>query len=294
MVVIIVAGCMSLSHQSICSQIIPNIKFIGCDSIEKLNSIAKSDVSDVTHIFSINYFSNDINKFISENNINIKFIKIPQLDFYGFHPDYYNAFYCEDEKKIFYSKYSSIALWSYKNRISISDSEKLFNYNTYCELGYFDFYHDGMKLILNRFMECGFSRDQFLKYANFVNRQGKFMHSVNHPKIEVLVQFTRIFLCKANLADEDKIFSKSVTIPDSLAFFSYPLYPEIANEFGLKGEYIWDNGAQSNVIGIRQYLTQVYRELDDLTKGEKVINFTSIPQITYEKLENVLKKFVNQ
>lgn len=166
-----------------------------------------------------------------------KVVLYPNVEFFGYHPDSvyvdvgvpYNHLVgpCGHYQ-------STIALLAWKCGLSASDALKLYTRTTYSRLGFFDYWKIARDLLLGEGERAGLPLQDFVERWS---RSGCFMHSINHPKLFVIADVVLALLRRegiATLADDTSIRFVRDYLADSVV---WPVYPEIAERFGVAGSY---------------------------------------------------------
>jgi hypothetical protein len=180
-------------------------------------------------------------KHILSNNPAIKqkpgfrHIEVPCIGFPAFHPDLCEARKTSDKKRVAPHYNSAIGVWAYNNGLDIAGARKLFNRRSYAGLGYFNLWEPSIAALRNLFSACDLD---FSRFMLAVKRSGAFMHSVNRPQVNVLVELARLISVK--IGASNSVFDKSIHVSDSLTGEFWPVYPEVADELSLpSGSYDW-------------------------------------------------------
>ncbi|MDD2722834.1 MAG: WcbI family polysaccharide biosynthesis putative acetyltransferase [Methylovulum sp.] len=226
-------------------------------------------------------------RFELAQNLPVKVIKVPSINFHAFHPDL-----CYAEKKsantltkVHYN--SQIAIWAFNNQIDTSDAVRLFNGSTFKALGYFDQWGANAERLKLSFRQNDFSDIEFNQFFLAVKRRGVFMHSVNHPSAETIVEFCKLIAIR--LGADQGIVKRKIIIPDSLIGTIWPLYPEIGQELGLVGNYVWRIGNQE-IEGLESYLDFAYQQyLEQGIQPSDLVSKWPIPHLD-SVLNTELKK----
>jgi hypothetical protein len=143
---IVSANCSTGIISKALIKLFPNYNF---------NSIILPNISDKTNTDNLLRKIEEVSKnneviwitsgrFELIKDLKIQTIKIPNIFFDAFHPD---LTYATDikSKEFFYPHYNSqIVIWCYNNSIKLSDTEGLFNLNVYRQLGYDNFWSQGI------------------------------------------------------------------------------------------------------------------------------------------------------
>lgn len=190
-------------------------------------------------------------------------ILFPELYFNAFHPDQVYAWMPDGSivESATGPYNSAVALWSWQNGLSASQTEQLFTPDVFQALGY----HDRWAISVER-LRHDFTPFPHLDYRDFIeplNRSGCFMHTVNHPKVSAIAQMARVLAKQVDPSiDAESVPLESVLI-DSLfnASFAWAVYPSVANALGLRSAFLWKLDDHS-VIGLREFLHLSFEKYD--------------------------------
>ena len=178
-----------------------------------------------------------------------RLVKLPYITFRAFHPDLCYAIKTADGKRVSPAYNSGIAVWAYNKGLDIAETRKLFHRSSYAALGYFNLWSTSTKVLRGYFEECGLD---FGRFFMAVKRGGSFMYSINHPKLNAIIELSKLIAVK--IGAPESVFDKAVDFPDGLTEDIWPVYPEIAAEYSLPhGSYdwkVWDTWLE----GITDYL----------------------------------------
>jgi len=184
-------------------------------------------------------------------------VRVPAIGFAAFHPDLCYAQNLATGELTAYHYNSAIAVWAYKHRLDIEDTARLFNRANFRRLGYFDAWATSVAYLKQAFESYQLASD-FDRFFLNVQRTGAFMHSINHPKIHVLVRLVKIISMR--MGRDASVLEKSVDVDDALCGTVWPLYPEIAHELALGGgSYTWKLNPLLVFEGIRNYLEYSFK-----------------------------------
>jgi hypothetical protein len=169
---------------------------------------------------------------------NFRFIKIPPaISFPAFHPDLCYAEIISTGEWTSPNYNSAIALWCYINGISVEDAATAFCQQVYKELGYFDIWEPSVAYLRQLFIDHGLE-EHFNAFFLNIKRQGCFVHTINHPKVDVLIQIAKIIAIK--IGADHSIIEKDVSVIDTLVSLVWPVYPELADYYSIKSNgYVW-------------------------------------------------------
>jgi hypothetical protein len=192
-------------------------------------------------------------------------VTYPSLIFTGYHPD---LVFVNDQKKPgqpiwgpIGPYHSGLAYFAYRAGLPIDAALKLFNGEVFDAVGYFDVWDDAAKALLaqGKQFELDFGED-LLRWT----RRGCFMYSVNHPKPHVFFDLARQLMQKAGVPTRSVDF-ENYTVDDLVRGVVYPVYPAIAEHYGINGSYVFKGAHFSLTLDVghfwdlRQFVTECYR-----------------------------------
>ena len=198
----------------------------------------------------------------------LKTIRIPSIEFKAFHPD---LIYVKDASTDRLSNYhynSAIAAWCYKHGVSAKDAVGLFNEGAFSNLGYFSEWDNCVDYMRKRFDDVQFEfADLFIK----VKRLGLFMNSSNHPKAFTLTELAKH--AAIMIGESRSVLNRKIEVNDGLLGYSWPVYPEIADFYGLDcGSYNWfvTGNYLSSILDYVEFAFAQYRNQDLLPANMKL------------------------
>jgi hypothetical protein len=157
---------------------------------------------------------------------------VPSVTFSAYHPD---ACYVTADGNILEGLvgpyHSMIALAAYKEGLSAAQAARWFNGGLYERAGYFSLWEPQRDSLLAAFPPEWNMGSAFLRWS----RGRSFMHTINHPTIEMLFEMSRGIL----LGLGRPTFAGAMPPPEYLAELSWPIYPEIGERLGLPGSYLF-------------------------------------------------------
>jgi hypothetical protein len=161
---------------------------------------------------------------------------IPTIFFSGFHPDFV---YARQESGFIQSPLgncnSAIALHAWRAGYNVEQTLGLFNKKVFKALGYDKYFGSALKFLVKNSETYGLKIDTEIQS---VMQTGVFLHTPNHPKIAMVAALCRALLERLQIVP-DLRFPERV-IPDRLQTkVVWPLYPDISEEIGVEGEYIF-------------------------------------------------------
>lgn len=165
-----------------------------------------------------------------------KLIRVPAISYSAFHPDmgYVNKSTGGHVSGPTGDYHSMIALWAWENGLNSEEALSLYRHDVYEFLGYFNHREISYKFLLSVADSMGFPiRPMLSKWL----ASGCFMHSINHPKINVLADVGRYILGRLGINYSPGIENY---IADDLAVHPcWGVYPEIARKMFIDGAYMF-------------------------------------------------------
>ena len=250
------------------------------------------DDADDTERLKLELLSADvwvtIGRFELGQNLELKVVKFPAIAFSAFHPDLCYAMKKSANHLTIPHYNSQIGVWAFNNQIDPADAISLFNYDIFKQAGYLDCWESSVKHLMQVFKVCNLSNDCFNEYFNNMRRRGAFMYSINHPRIEAISELMKLVIKYSDIEVSNSALERDITLIDGLTSEIWPIYPEIGNELGLKGGYIWrvDN---TEIDGLKTYLDLSYANY--LKQGIMPTDLISVKPIP--ALELALSNYVN-
>jgi len=167
----------------------------------------------------------------------------PTIEFNAFHPDC--VYICRrSPREVLHSPigdyHSAIVFLGWSLGLTLGRILALFDAEIFERLGYFRYWDVSEEMLLKqcRLIEFPVGR----MYRTWV-RRGSFMHSVNHPKLFVLVDVALTLLELAGVAVV-RVPIEDYLPDGGLIDSVWPIYPEIGDRMGLKGAYYFKGGAR--------------------------------------------------
>lgn len=183
-------------------------------------------------------------------------IQCPRFNFISFHPDITYA-RNESTSEVAYVASSRIVSWAFSQRLSIDAAASMFNADVFQALGYFDRWEAEIKN-LRDYYTAGYGLDFDAFYMD-IKREGIFMHDIAHPTAGGLAKFGKMLARKMGATRQQ--LSQRVTIPDTFGGLTWPVYPEIAENLGLSGSYIWGETVATGG-GLQGYIAYAYARFE--------------------------------
>lgn len=208
----------------------------------------------------------DYDKSIANSLSKIEVLKIPIINFSGFHPD---LAYARDSlnNRLTPNNYNSaLTLFAYKNKISKKDLIKKFNSNFFDKLEYFNHYDPSLQILKQRFDNSDLN---FSDFFICIRRKNIFMYTNNHPKPVVFDILGNLILSKLG---KIKDIEPNFQINDYLNNDIFPLYPEIAETMFTKGSYFWKIKGKW-IRSLNDFIDYSFKEYDNFFSSRSNIIF---------------------
>ncbi len=196
--------------------------------------------------FILSHPHDDLLELLKQNfpSASAKIRLLPRIFFAAFHPD---AEYVANSHGTHIlgpmgPYHSSIALFAWTHSLSKTETLRLFCEDTYSKLGYFDYWPLSVKMLAEEGVRAGMSMEPLIEKWT---KQGCWMYSMNHPKLFVLADITRIVLAQASV---DVLPGVEEYAHDELKNdYVWPLYREIGKPLNLEGHYLFKRAVRGDV-----------------------------------------------
>lgn len=189
---------------------------------------------------------------------------IPRVVFAGFHPD--TAYLFVDDRPIDSGMgpyHSQIAVAAYLIGLDPARAIALYNAHVFAELGYFDAYGQAVETMIRTFRRHGFGTRGILRRLE--NRRRVFMHTINHPSIELLERLAVLALEKLGLVQGPVRPVRD--IPDELANgIRNPVFSAIGRRIGVDAAERhlrptgWTSPGEAREMSISDYVHASYAQ----------------------------------
>lgn len=185
---------------------------------------------------------------------------VPDVHLPGYHPDAIHAFFrgaliAAPVRTVWTSR---IILGSFLRGLSPADCQRLFSEPFFRALGYFDVHGPSVRTHLERFSLSGLDGRWWLDRVSAI---GSFLYSPNHPSPAGIGLLAYQLAISAGLPlERDLPFDKAAFwqtyLADFLRISVWPVYPEIADRFGLEGCYLFKGGDE--YCGLDEFIQRCY------------------------------------
>jgi hypothetical protein len=166
--------------------------------------------------------------------------RYPSLLFGAYHPD---SIFVQDRSRgdAFVSgpigqHHSALALFAYRAGFTAESALRLYQREVYELLGYFDLWEPASTQFLEVTRSYGIKLDS--DFIGWTRLARSFMYSINHPKAYVLFDLARHLLDQAGIPWKPLDFDH-YAVNDLARDTIFPVYPEVAERFGIAGSYIF-------------------------------------------------------
>jgi Polysaccharide biosynthesis enzyme WcbI len=195
-----------------------------------------------------------------------KILEIPEIFFDAFHPDmtYVQLTNGALQESALGHYHSRISLWCFLNGLSTEQCLKLFNGTTYQSLGYFGKHEHALEELRNDIEKCGLD---MAPLKRILTHKDAFMHTFNHPKLSLLAALSQSIIFKLELPTVMQQEEVSQVLRDVLleAGPIYPIYPEIAEFFGVEGSY-YSRRQDGRILSLFDFTYEsfeIYKRIDN-------------------------------
>ena len=209
----------------------------------------------------------------------VRTMPVPYFDAY--HPDLCYVSRGKDILKGPLGDYhSKIVTAAYKKRLPRTSVRALFAARHYETFGYFDRWLPARQALLGGFADVGLDVAAYFR-AWSLRRQ--FMHSVNHPSIEVVYDIASCLLASEGVAHE-----RAGILPhDNLMNGPiYPVFDEIAERLGIAGTYLFKLPAEYRCIDLNRFIDASYDFLEQ--HGRDGIEVHTAQRASFERVMEAL------
>ena len=185
---------------------------------------------------------------------------VPTITFAGFHPD---VILIPGYQSAAGNYHSAIVVISYLLGLPWTRAARLFNAYIYGSLGYFGSYEISRQFILAAGRKTGYDLTRELTHWETL---GVFMHTVNHPRQEVLASLARTLAVGAELVDADAPTPELANDYFATHGVIWPVYPEIAKQLNLtaKGSLLFRT--PNRTLELEQFVSESYSVYHSVSK----------------------------
>ncbi|GEO97986.1 WcbI family polysaccharide biosynthesis putative acetyltransferase [Methylobacterium haplocladii] len=204
----------------------------------------------------------------------------PAIVFPAFHPDmvYVGDFGAGAELALvpspLHTYHSAIVLFGYLRGLSAQRIVRLFRQETFAALGYLDGWQLSADDLARSSRAVGVDlAPEILRWS----RRGAFMHAINHPKLFVLADLAGRVARDAGLAPLD-LAVDAYLVDDLLDDVIWPIYPPVAEVYGLAGSYAFKRravpGAAPSMLGVEGLVAESLALYDAMPRARLICHRT--------------------
>jgi AraC-like DNA-binding protein len=179
---------------------------------------------------------------------------VPGFNFSAFHGDLTYASCNGMQVKTALDDYNSrIILTAYKAGLGPNQVLKLFNIETFKKIGYLDLYEQSKADLIEEYRRYGLDiRDAYTSWM----RSCIFLHSINHPNINVVYDIALLIAKKIGLNVRTHGFRPHDNLVNGAIF---PVYPEIAEHYGFdNGSYFFKAFSGFQTLSLTEFVADSY------------------------------------
>ena len=189
----------------------------------------------------------------------------PAIVFAGFHPD---LVYLQDAAREapvlgpLGLLHSALAVFAFREGLSLDEANALYNRNVFEALGYFDVWNGAASELVDTTREF-FNLDLSTELMNW-SRRGVFMYSLAHPKPYVLFDLAKRLFADVGLKAPDVDFDY-YSIDDLARSEIFPIYPPVGSILGVRGSYLFKmknfhlSQSVGDILTLPQFLAESYK-----------------------------------
>jgi hypothetical protein len=166
-------------------------------------------------------------------DLGARLLAFPEVAFPAFHPDFVYvetpSGYLRGRTSVYNS---ALALFGWLQGLSVAETLALFGPETFERLGYLRMRHPSARVLVEAAADTDIPLDRLLRGWL---RQSPFMHTLNHPCLRVSADLARAVAARLGLPVA--VERPEEVIADHLDDRILPVYPAVAERFGLTGSY---------------------------------------------------------
>ncbi|MHA7066686.1 WcbI family polysaccharide biosynthesis putative acetyltransferase [Azospirillum argentinense] len=272
MKVFVLGNCQVTGLKKSLSALLPDAEVSGCFPFGRgdLDQVAEK-IRGMDYIFTQKLPDNIITALgISSDSVRSRVYTIPNIAFPGYHPDCVYLPGINAANSSLPTDYNSaIAVAGFLRGRTPEETLTLYNTYIYAISGYFNSFSMACRNLEAHFKACEFDLSEHLK--RWVAK-GPFMHTINHPRINVLLDIANMAVKRAGLSPVDV---PDGAVKDDLAHFTrWPIYPELARRLGLEGStmlYLNPDPSRPAVMTLLEYVQNCFKIFPTLDREKMLI-----------------------
>ncbi|MFA5171093.1 MAG: GSCFA domain-containing protein [Sulfuriferula sp.] len=195
-------------------------------------------------------------------NLRFKVRYIPSISFGAWHPDL-DLISIGQEEACGYVEgsmgacQSTLAFYGWKQGWDVEQTLNLFATDIYELMGYFDAYAGWKEFLVEEGVRGNLPLGHLIDEWS---RRGCWMHSIYHPKLFVLVDVARELMLREQIMINTSVQPETLIEDDFLNSPIWPIYPEIAEHYGLTGDYVFRSNEREQTL--REFVVDSFARFD--------------------------------
>ena len=244
---VVISNCQSFGLASSINALAKDIDCTPCDHFEFKRLIAEDPDHFLRYDFAI--VMPEMWKWVDGRQVALPpFAEVPGFHFDAYHPDCVYVLADGQNLNGYVGPYHSmIALAAYKEGLSAERAASFFNAEIFEAGDYFSLWPIWRDHIVGEFRTYG------LDIASMIVRRSRgrcFMHTIDHPKIEILFDIAQALLAKLGRP----MHAGAVPPADILTGTTWPIYPEVGAHLGVRGAYLFHGPNESMPLELVPFL----------------------------------------
>jgi len=252
---IVLSNCQTLSMARAVSALADTIDCDGCDAWQMAGLLAEDP--DHFRRYDFMLLLNNLRDFPGFPADHLPpHVEIPAFTFTGYHPDccYVAADGEHITDGVVGPYHSMIALAGYKEQIGPAATARFFTDRIYRQAGYYGLWEEQRAERIRGFANLGYDISGVFRKAG---RGRSFMHTIDHPDIVLMMELAKVVLRKL-----DRPYREDAPLPvDVLANVTWPVYPEVGEQFGVAGAYRFRPIDRYMTLDLNEYLEETFASL---------------------------------
>lgn len=175
--------------------------------------------------------------------------RLPAVLFSGYHPDFCYLSRVGPLSRGLLGQYHSVTAYSaFVLGMDVHATIALFERGMYEAMGGIAHWEEAKAALVRNFAASGLDvKPHFVRWS----RRGVFMHTMNHPRIDVLMDVARLLLRQAGLEVVDPgLFPMDNLLSGPVL----PVYPDVGARLGVQGNYWFKLGGNYRMIGLEEFV----------------------------------------
>lgn len=183
--------------------------------------------------------------------------------------------------------HSRIAFRAFEKGYSADRAAELFKREVFSKLGYLRTHEQEKANLISAYGRQGLDiRGHFTSWS----RNGSFMHSLNHPRIQCLFDISREIVKQLGIPNVLDAYSEiECPIIDNLLNSAvWPVYPEIAECYGFGGHYLFKPEGSYRPMSLDEFLQSSMDTYEALSRQGTLSELAVSPSAADDALEQIL------